>query len=70
MSGDNCPQCNPPRPVPRADRALRVVNCRRCNTPTGTPGAMFCDVCRPEGNRALWSDADHARERERAQGRA
>lgn len=37
-----------PRPVPAADRPLRIVMCRSCGQPTGIPGAAFCHACRPQ----------------------
>lgn len=51
----------PSSPVQRGERRLRVVNCYRCNQPTGTPGAGYCDTCRPDGNPELYTDADRER---------
>lgn len=52
-----------PRPLPSFLRALRVVMCRRCAVDTGTPGAAFCDRCRPLGDPALATDVDRDRDR-------
>lgn len=49
-----------PRPVPAADRPLRIVLCRACGQPTGYPGAAFCDRCRPHALQpeVLFTDVD------------
>jgi len=51
------------RRIPRSERPLRSINCRRCNHDTGYPGAAFCDACLPEIDPAsiLLTDADRRR---------
>lgn len=50
-------------PPHRRGTTLRIVLCRRCARPTGTPGAAFCDECRPRRlSDALMTDADWTRQ--------
>lgn len=52
-----------PRPVPRDQRQLRNVNCRRCGHESETAGTSYCDGCRAERlSDDLMSPADWARE--------
>lgn len=42
---------------------LRALNCRRCGVEGETPGATYCDSCRPERlSDALMSPHDWARQ--------
>lgn len=49
-----------PRPLPRPERTQRIVACFACGRDTGTPGAGFCDDCRPAGNPELYTAVDRA----------